>query len=273
MDSDKAIIELTGVTKAFGDTEILRGVDFRVGACEVVAILGASGSGKSLLLRLMLGLASPEAGRITLLGHDITAMAEVDLLRIRRQVGMVFQGGALFDSLTVGENVAYPLREHTRLPEAAIRARVEELLAAVGLRGTEGMTPPVLSGGMRKRVAIARALALAPEVVLYDEPTAGLDPPNATRINLLIAELQRRSCTAAVVVTHDLQRALEVADRLTFLDEGRLAFCGSPAEFLTSRLPAIERYAAAEDRRRLEAYLTAAQARHTDSGRRLRRAA
>lgn len=223
-------IELRGVFKSFEGNRVLRGLGLAIRPGESITVIGGSGSGKSVLLRLIIGLLKPEAGQILLEGQDIVPLRERELLRVRRKVGMVFQGSALFDSLSVGENVAYALREHTTWDEETIRARVREVLDLVGLGDIEAMDPAELSGGMRKRVAVARAIALPPRILLYDEPTTGLDPSNVEKVNELIFNLKSKLGVTSVVVTHDMPSALKVSDRLAMLHEGRIAALGSPEE-------------------------------------------
>jgi len=241
------VVSLTGVWKAFDGPPVLRGVDLEVARGSTVTVMGGSGSGKSVLLRLTAGLIKPDRGRIRVFGVDTTPLREEALLPLRRRLGFVFQGAALFDSLPVYENVAYPLREHTELSEAEIDARVRQRLAQVGLAAGEvaGKLPAELSGGMRKRVGIARALALAPELVLYDEPTAGLDPTNARLITDLLEALKTEGASeTAVVVTHDLQFARAVSDLLAILIDGRIAQVGPPEVVLHSDLPGIQAFLA-----------------------------
>jgi len=217
--------------KSFGSKPVLRGVNLQVREGETMVILGGSGSGKSVLLRHTIGLLSPDRGRVTVDGTDITGLGEEDLVPVRKKVGMLFQGGALFDSMDVFENVAYALREHTDLPEEAIASRVREKLELVELDGgVEGLMPSDLSGGMRKRVALARSIALDPRAILYDEPTTGLDPITAHAINLMIRSLQRTLNVTSVVVTHDIQSAFQVGDRIAFLHDGGMVFVGSVEE-------------------------------------------
>jgi len=223
-------IELRGVLKSFEGNRVLRGLDLAVRPGESITVIGGSGSGKSVLLRLIIGLLKPEAGQILLEGQDIVPLSERELLRVRRKVGLVFQGSALFDSLSVGENVGYALREHTTWEEEQVQARVREVLDLVGLGAIEAMDPGQLSGGMRKRVAVARAIALPPRILLYDEPTTGLDPSNVEKVNELILDLKGKLGVTSVVVTHDMPSALKVSDRLAMLREGRIAALGSPEE-------------------------------------------
>jgi phospholipid/cholesterol/gamma-HCH transport system ATP-binding protein len=221
--SDALAIEFRGVRKAFRDKAVLRGLDLHIAAGETFTILGGSGSGKSVCLKHMIGLLRCDAGQIAVLGRDVTRLPERDWVALRRDFGMVFQGAALFDSLTVYENVAYPVREHMDWSEERVRERVRECLAGVGLAGTEPLLPAELSGGMRKRVGVARAIALRPRIVLYDEPTTGLDPANSRRIGQLIQALQAELSGTSVVVTHDLELAFAISDRVALLRDGRLA--------------------------------------------------
>jgi len=223
-------IRCQGVTKTFRSKAVLRGIDLDVTSGETLVLLGGSGSGKSVLLKHLNGLLRPDDGSVEVDGTRLETLDEDALVPVRRQVSMLFQQGALFDSLSVGENVAFPLREHRMLPPDKIPARVAEALAMVGLEKSEQLMPSELSGGMRKRAALARALVLEPRVLLYDEPTTGLDPVVAAKINHLIRDLQRQLGLTSVVVTHDLASAFYVADRLAFLYEGRIRFVGTPAE-------------------------------------------
>jgi phospholipid/cholesterol/gamma-HCH transport system ATP-binding protein len=220
-------VEFRDVHKGFRGHAVLRGVDLAIQRGETFTILGGSGSGKSVGLKHIIGLLQPDAGSVHVLGTDVTNLRESAWVAIRRRCGMVFQGAALFDSLSVYENVAYPLREHLDLPDERLRERVAACLAAVGLPGVEPMLPAELSGGMRKRVGVARAIALEPELILYDEPTTGLDPANARRIGALISELNRRLDVTSVVVTHDLELCFAVSDRLALLKSGRIVACGT----------------------------------------------
>jgi phospholipid/cholesterol/gamma-HCH transport system ATP-binding protein len=226
--------------KSFGGKQVLRGVNLEVREGETLVILGGSGSGKSVLIRHAIGLLTPDRGRVIVDGTDLTGLSEDDLVPVRKKVGMLFQGGALFDSMDVFENVAYALREHTDLSEEEITSRVREKLERVELEaGVEDLMPSDLSGGMRKRVALARSIALEPRAILYDEPTTGLDPITAHRINLLIRNLQRTLNVTSVVVTHDIQSAYAVGDRIAFLYEGEMVFVGSVEEARNSRDPRL----------------------------------
>lgn len=240
--SDGPAVELRGVEKAFRGTPVLRGVDLAIARGETFTILGGSGSGKSVCLKHIIGLLTADAGHITVLGTDVTRLAESAWIAIRKRCGVVFQGAALFDSLTVHENVAYPLREHQRESEERITARVEQCLDAVGLAGTGPMLPVELSGGMRKRVGVARAIALEPELVLYDEPTTGLDPANSRRIGELIAELNKRLKVTSVVVTHELDLCFAISDRVGLLKGGRIAASGTVDEMRSSSHPVVRAF-------------------------------
>ena len=235
-------IRCTRLEKTFGGKRVLRGLSLDVLTGETLVILGGSGSGKSVLLKHMNALLRPDAGTVEVDGEAIGALGENELRPVRRKVGMLFQQGALFDSLTVGDNVAYPLREHRLLPRADIPARVREALAMVDLAETEPLMPAELSGGMRKRAALARALVLEPRALLYDEPTTGLDPVVGARINHLIRDLQRRLGLTSVVVTHDLASAFFVADRIAFLHEGTIRFTGTPEAARTATDPRLHEF-------------------------------
>jgi len=236
------IIVCSGLWKDFGGKSVLRGLDFEVRRGETVVILGGSGSGKSVLLKHMNALLRPDRGAVRFAGENLAELPESDLPPFRRRIGMLFQMAALFDSMSVFDNVAYPIREWRLLPETDIPARVRQLLDVVELEGTEPLSPAELSGGMRKRAGLARALALEPQVLLYDEPTTGLDPIVAQKINLLIRDLQRRFGLTSVVVTHDLHSAFTVADRIAFLNEGRIAFSGTPDETRRSTEPLLREF-------------------------------
>ncbi len=240
-DADFAIA-LHGLCKSFRGVPVLRGLDLAIAHGESFTILGGSGSGKSVCLKHMIGLLRPDAGRVIVLGRDVTQLREAEWIAVRRDFGMVFQGAALFDSLTVYENVAYPLREHRGASEDEVRARVEWCLHAVGLEGASSLAPAELSGGMRKRVGVARAIALAPRIILYDEPTTGLDPANSRRIGQLIRQLQRELGATSVVVTHDLALCFAVSDRVALLRDGRLVAQGSAAEMRATEHPAMREF-------------------------------
>jgi phospholipid/cholesterol/gamma-HCH transport system ATP-binding protein len=238
----QVIIAIQGVYKAFGAQEVHKGVELQIYRGEVITILGGSGSGKSVLLKEIVGLIKPDKGSILLFGEDIVPLDEKGLFQIRQKVGVVFQSAALFDSLSVFENVAYPLTEVMGKPSAEVRPRVLERLRWVGLGGAEGKFPSELSGGMQKRVGLARAMVLDPEVILFDEPTTGLDPSNVRNINELILRLNQEQGTTAVVVTHDIASAEAVSHRWALLKEGRVESVGSPDELKRSPNPYVRRF-------------------------------
>lgn len=243
------IIEAIDVEKGFETTPVLKGVSFALDKGETLVVMGGSGSGKTVLLRLIAGLLRPDAGQIRVFETSIENLGEEGLLPIRRRLGYVFQGAALFDSLSVYENVAYPLREHTRLGETEIRQRVIHFLSLVGLGDNVlGLLPAELSGGMRKRVGIARALVSEPEVMLYDEPTAGLDPTNSKLVAELIVQMRAGVCDSSIVVTHDLELTKSVADRVAVLIDGRFAAMGPPREVMAEGNEAVQAFLAGEAR-------------------------
>lgn len=250
---DKAFLEkhpvvLRGVTKRFDMKVVLDGVSLAVREGEVMTLAGASGQGKTVLLKQIMGLMQPDSGEIYVLGHDATRLTEQarqDLLG--GKVAMVFQGSALFDSLDVGENVAYGLRERNPdLPEEEVRRIVREKLALVDLPGIEDMMPAELSGGMKKRVAIARALALEPRIILYDEPTTGLDPANVRRINALVLKLRDTMNVTSIIVTHDMASVRATADRIALLDRGRIIALGTWDEMEQSDEPRVRQFLAGD---------------------------
>ena len=235
-------IVIDSVSKRLGRTQVLRGVSLNVAAGESVVIIGRSGTGKSVLLKHVVGLIQPDSGTVRVDGVDVPSLGVKDLLELRKQMGMLFQGGALFDSLTVGENVGLPLREHTDVNDAQVELVVHEKLHLVGLDQVEAMRPSNLSGGMKKRAALARALALNPKIMLYDEPTTGLDPITADLINRLIRRLQERLGITSIAVTHDMRSAYHIADRIAMLHEGRIHAIGTPAEIQATTDPAVRQF-------------------------------
>jgi phospholipid/cholesterol/gamma-HCH transport system ATP-binding protein len=239
-----ATIELRGVHKAFRGEPVLRGVDLAIHEGETFTILGGSGTGKSVILKHVVGLLRPDAGSVFVDGQDITDLRDDDLIEVRKNVSMIFQSAALFDSLTVHENVAYPLREHCDWPEERIADRVAACLEAVGLAGAEPLMPAELSGGMRKRVGVARGIALSPRAILYDEPTTGLDPANQKRVGDLIRSLQETLHVTSVVVTHELELCFAVSDRVALLKEGRIVETGTAEEMRRSEQPAVRAFLA-----------------------------
>jgi phospholipid/cholesterol/gamma-HCH transport system ATP-binding protein len=240
------LVELRDVRKSFERNGVLRGISLALNKGTTLAVMGGSGSGKTVLLRIASGLLRPDSGEVLLFDTRIDRMSEEAMLPLRRRTGFVFQGAALFDSLSVFENVAYPLREHTRMSLGQITERVHHFLSLVGLPDTDELLPAELSGGMRKRVGIARALVMEPEVVFFDEPTAGLDPTNARLVAQLIAQLRTGVCDTAIVVTHDVEFAELVADQMAILHQGRFADVGTPAEIHRSANPNVRRFLAGE---------------------------
>jgi phospholipid/cholesterol/gamma-HCH transport system ATP-binding protein len=235
-------VRVRGLALEYGSAKVLSGVQLDAAPGEITAVMGVSGSGKTSLLKCMAGLARPTAGEIWIGEVNIASMRETDLNVERRRVGMVFQYAALFDSMTVYDNVAFGLRHQRRLPEARIRARVTELLASVGLEGTERMMPAQLSGGMRKRVGLARALATDPQVLFYDEPTSGLDPIVAGIIDSLIVRVRDSFGVTSVVVSHDIASILRTCDRVAMLHEGRIVASGTAGEIRESGDPYVRQF-------------------------------
>ncbi len=236
------MIRLDEVWFSIGGVDVLKGVSLHVARGDTKVVLGASGSGKSVLLKLILGLFRADRGTITIAGRDITRMTEQELYTVRQKIAMVFQGGALFDSLNVRENVAYRLEERRNLDEEAVERRVVESLSFVGLADAVEKMPSELSGGMRKRLAIARAIASEPEVILFDEPTAGLDPITAANINRLILRLRKMEGVTSIVVTHDLASAFLVADKIALLYDGAIIFDGTAEDLRRSQDPRVRMF-------------------------------
>ncbi len=236
------MITIRGLTRTLGGRRVLAGVDLEIRSGESLVVMGRSGTGKSVLLKHIVGLMRPDAGSVEVDGRDIVGMRARELNEVRKRMGMLFQSSALFDSLTVGENVALPLRQHTAMGRDEIRARVRERLEWVGLEGVEDMKPASLSGGMRKRVGLARAIVMDPATILYDEPTTGLDPIMADVIDQLIRSMQRRLGVTTVVVTHDLASAYKVADRIAMLHEGRVVFTGTVDETRGTTDPLVRQF-------------------------------
>jgi phospholipid/cholesterol/gamma-HCH transport system ATP-binding protein len=234
------MIAVRGLVKMIDRQEILRGVDLDVAVGETLALIGRSGGGKSVLLKHLIGLLRPDAGEIWVEGHNIIGMSERALGSIRQKVGILFQGAALFDSMTVAENVAFPLREAGERDPKVLREKVHEMLEVVELEGDEDKMPESLSGGMKKRVGLARSIIRRPKCVLYDEPTSGLDPVVSDSINRLIRRLQERFGITSIVVTHDMKSAFDVANRVAYLHEGRIYFYGTPAELQKTNDPLLQ---------------------------------
>jgi len=242
MKEPQPVIEVKNLVQRIGEMEILRGVNLRVFPGETLVLLGKSGGGKSVFLRHLIGLMRPFSGEIIVEGEDIGNFGERQLGPIRRKVGMLFQDGALFDSMTVFQNVAFPLREHGERDEEKISAKVTEALTMVNMAGQEEKMPANLSGGMRKRVALARVIVTAPDCILYDEPTAGLDPIISDSINRLIRRLQNQLKVTSIVVTHDMVSTEHIADRVALLHEGKIYFYGTLGQMRSSEDPIIRNF-------------------------------
>ena len=236
------MIEIEGVSKSFYGRKVLDKLDLTVNRGETKVIIGRSGCGKSVLLKHIVGLLMPDSGRVSVSGNDIRLLTEKELNSVRMKIGMVFQGGALFDSLTVGENVGFGLIEHLRLGQKDVAERINEALEMVELHGIEDLMPSELSGGMKKRVSLARALCIKPEVILYDEPTTGVDPITADSINELIRRLHDKLGETSIVVTHDMRSAYKVADRIAMMYKGKIIAEGTPDEIQKSGDPVVHQF-------------------------------
>jgi phospholipid/cholesterol/gamma-HCH transport system ATP-binding protein len=235
-------IHVESLTKAFGKQTVLKGINLEVAQGETLSVLGRSGTGKSVLLKLLIGLQQPDSGSIRVNGEEVTNLPLKELNEVRKKVGFLFQQAALYDSLTVEENVAFPLRRHSKMSSDQRNKRVRELLASVGMEKDAHKLPAELSGGMQKRVGLARALALQPEILLFDEPTAGLDPITAAETDDLILRLQKERHMASVVVTHDIHSARAVSDRLALLRDGEILIEGTFADLQKSRDPFVMQF-------------------------------
>jgi phospholipid/cholesterol/gamma-HCH transport system ATP-binding protein len=242
--NEEIAIELNDIHKSFRDGRdaILKGVNIQFPKGKLTYILGPSGTGKSVTLKHVLGLLHPDQGEVKVLGKVLSEMGNKDLILFREKFGMVFQNSALFDEMTIFENVAFPLREHTKLSEAEIEKAVNEVLTTLGMNGPYDKFPNEISGGMRKRVGIARAIVRKPEVLLYDEPTTGLDPYTRITVDDLIEKIKTEFKLTSIVISHDIPSALRLADKIVFLDQGKVAFDGVPKEFVKSNHPAIRRF-------------------------------
>lgn len=234
------MIRLIEVSKSFGAHKVLDSITCDIEGGKITVFIGPSGVGKSVLIKQIVGLLKPDRGQIIIDGQDITAMREKDIYRLRRKFGMLFQDGALFDSLTVGENVAFPVVQHTKKKESEVKKIVAEKLSLVGLEGTEDMMPAELSGGMRKRVGLARAIALEPEIVFFDEPSSGLDPITANAIDRLILEMHRKLNITFVVISHDIYSTMTIGDKVGLLYEAKLTEFGTPEEIARSENPVLK---------------------------------
>lgn len=235
------MIAVRGVYKKYGRKTVHQGIDLEVHRGEILTLMGGSGSGKSVLLRSLIGLEKPDRGEILVEGRDITKLDEDDLVEVRKKIAYVFQYGALFDSMTVEENLAYPLREHTKLSDRDIHQRVVTTLKKVGLAGNESLLPASLSGGMQRRVGVARSIIMEPEVILYDEPTTGLDPFNSNQILKFMAQLKGQG-TTSILVTHDINSIFAVTDRIAFLKEGKIYALGTAEEFKNTKDPYLKAF-------------------------------
>jgi phospholipid/cholesterol/gamma-HCH transport system ATP-binding protein len=236
------LIELKHVYKSFGWLTVLKDVSLSINAGDSIVIIGGSGTGKSVLLKHIVGLLKPDRGEVWFDGKRVDELDDRTLMEVRQRIGFLFQMGALFDSLNVRDNIAFPLREHTRKPDAEVVQIVADKLRMVGLSGIEEKMPAELSGGMKKRVALARALALDPEVILYDEPTTGLDPVRSDVINQLIIKLGRELKVTSITVTHDMQSAFKIGNRIVMLQEGKLVIDGTPEEIQASENPIVKQF-------------------------------
>jgi len=242
VDDGEPMVSLRDLRVSYGDREILHGITFDVKRGETLVILGGSGSGKSTLLRTLVGLERPSSGEIWIKGKDIAKISQTELDEIRKHIGMSFQGSALFGSMTVGENVALPLREHTKLEDSTIEIMLRLKLEQVGLAGFEYYMPSQLSGGMMKRAAVARAMAMDPEILFFDEPSAGLDPIIAAGIDQLILEMKKAFRMTIIVVTHELASAFLIADRMVLIDKGNVVAIGTKEEMRASKQPRVRQF-------------------------------
>ena len=236
------MIRIENLHKAFGQSEVLRGVDLQIEQGETMVVIGQSGSGKSVLIKHIIGILRPDKGKIFIDGTEITRLKDAELHKVTRKFGMLFQGAALFDSMTVEQNVSFGLERYTDFTETKIQELVKESLAKVGLRGVENLMPHELSGGMKKRVGLARAIAYRPDIILYDEPSTGIDPIRADAINDLIKVMNKELGITSVVITHDMISAYKVADRIAMLCGGKIVMIGTPNEIKNSRNPIVQQF-------------------------------
>ena len=243
MEMDSAVkIRVANLHKSFGEKYVLRGVQLEVRHGESMVVIGGSGSGKTVLIRCIIGLVEPEEGEIYVDGTEVTSLNERQMNEIRKKFGMLFQGGALFDSLTVWENVGFGLLQHARLSEQQVRKIASEKLALLGLKNIEDLMPAELSGGMKKRVSLARAIAMEPEILLYDEPTTGIDPVMADAINELIVRMREKLNVTSIAITHDMKSAYKIADRIAMLYQGKIIEVGTPEEIRNSSNPIVQQF-------------------------------
>jgi phospholipid/cholesterol/gamma-HCH transport system ATP-binding protein len=236
------MIEIINLSKSFTRSKVLDSLNLIINSGEVIVIIGRSGCGKSVLLKHIIGLIKPDMGQVIVDGNDMTRLEEYEMDNLRLSFGMLFQGAALFDSMTVGENVGFTLREHTDIPEEEIRKKVANSLELVGLKGIEKLMPSELSGGMKKRVGLARAICNSPKIILYDEPTTGLDPIMADAINDLIIDLNNKLKVTSIVVTHDMVSAYKIADRIAMLYKGKIIAIGAPDEIKNTKDPIVKQF-------------------------------
>jgi phospholipid/cholesterol/gamma-HCH transport system ATP-binding protein len=236
------VIQVIDLHKAFGQKKVLQGVTLQVEPGETLVVIGQSGSGKSVLIKHVIGLLKPDRGKILVDGVEITGLKDEELRKITRRFGMLFQGTALFDSMTVGQNVSFGLERYTDFSPEEIQELVSENLAKVGLRGIENLMPYQLSGGMRKRVALARAIAYSPDIILYDEPSTGIDPIRADAINDLIIRMKQELEVTSLIITHDIISAYKVADKISMLYEGKIIESGTPEEIRNSKNPVVQQF-------------------------------
>lgn len=244
MENKEIVIKSENVFKKFGDRAVLNGISLEVYKGETFVIMGGSGCGKSTFLRHLIGALKPDSGRVYLLGKELSSLSEDEMDLVKKKIGMCYQSAALFDSMTVGDNVSLPLREHTKLDKSVIDIVVKMKLELVGLRGFEDLMPSQLSGGMRKRVGLARAIVMDPEIIFYDEPTAGLDPIVAGVIDKLILDLSKKLSITSVVVTHDMKSVFSISDRVAMLYEGKVLEVGKPDDIKNSGNPMVRQFIA-----------------------------
>lgn len=235
-------VEIKGLMKSFRGQKVLDGIDLVVPEGKTTVIIGPSGTGKSVLIKHILGLIRPDGGEIIIDGKDVTRMNDIELNEIRKKFGVCFQDAALFDSMSVGGNVAFPFMVHRKISKKEIDEKVAELLKEVGLSGIQEKLPSQLSGGMRKRVGLARAIAMDPKILLFDEPTTGLDPVMSNAINILIRDVQKKTEATSLVISHDIHGALMMADYMAMLYKGKIVFTGSPEDFVDTKDPLIRQY-------------------------------
>lgn len=240
--AEKTLIEVNGVHKSFAHNHVLRGLNLSVRQGESMVVIGGSGTGKSVLIKCIIGILSPDRGNIFVAGQDIGSLKEKDLYQLRKKFGMLFQAGALFDSMKVWENVGFGLLQHTTLSKKEVKKRAIEKLNLLGLHQIEDLMPSELSGGMRKRVSLARAIAMEPEILLYDEPTTGLDPIRADTINALIVEMRKKIKVTSITITHDMVSAYKVGDRIAMLYQGKIIEVGTPDEIKNSSSAIVQQF-------------------------------